>query len=79
MQRAVAIAARQSRIAQRATCHSLAHSFATLLLEGGYDIRTIQELLGHKDVTTTEIYTHVMNRGALSVVSPRDETLGIHS
>jgi integron integrase len=72
VQRAVKDAARRAGIVKHATCHTLRHSFATHLLETGYDIRTIQELLGHRDVGTTMIYTHVLDRGARGVRSPLD-------
>ncbi len=72
VQRDVSAAGRRAGIAKRVTCHTLRHSFATHLLEDRYDIRTIQELLGHKDVKTTMIYTHVLNRGAGGVTSPLD-------
>ncbi len=72
VQRAVREAVLRAGLSQRVTCHTLRHSFATHLLEAGYDIRTIQELLGHKDVSTTMIYTHVLNRGSLGVISPLD-------
>ena len=72
LQRDVKQAARVAGIAKPASCHTLRHSFATHLLESGTDIRTIQELLGHRDVTTTMIYTHVLNKGGLGVRSPLD-------
>lgn len=72
VQKAVTQAVRDAGLTKRATCHTFRHSFATHLLADGYDIRTVQELLGHKDVKTTMIYTHVLNRGGKGVRSPAD-------
>ena len=72
LQRAIKEAARRVGMVKPVSCHTLRHAFATHLLEDGYDIRTLQELLGHRDVSTTMIYTHVLNRGGKGVYSPID-------
>ena len=73
LQKRVKLATQLAGIDKRVNCHVLRHSFATHLLESGYDIRTVQELLGHADVSTTMIYTHVLNKGGMVVVSPIDQ------
>ncbi|MEK9137946.1 MAG: integron integrase [Bacteroidota bacterium] len=79
VQREVKQAIVRAQIHKHGSCHTFRHTFATRLLETGYDIRTVQELLGHKDVRTTMIYTHVLNKGGLTVKSPLDDATGIRS
>ncbi|HBC55792.1 MAG TPA: integron integrase, partial [Gammaproteobacteria bacterium] len=78
LQRAVKKAIAKAHINKQASCHTFRHSFATRLLELNYDIRTVQTILGHADVKTTEIYTHVLGKGALAVTSPLDMAIGMN-
>ena len=78
VQKGIALAARRSGVVKHVGPHTFRHTFVTHLLEDGYDIRTVQELLGHKDVSTTMVYTHVLNRGTLGVKSPADRLLAGH-
>jgi site-specific recombinase XerD len=75
LQNAVKLAIRAAGVKKAASCHTFRHSFATHLLEDGYDIRTVQELLGHKNVATTMVYTHVLNRPGLHIRSPLDRVV----
>lgn len=77
MQRAVKQAIQHAGVHKKGSCHTFRHSFATHPLEDGYDIRTVQDLLGHKDVKTTQIYTHVLQRGGNAVRSPLTRMLGM--
>ena len=76
LQKYIKSAAAAAGLSKRVTCHTLRHCFATHLLKSGYDIRTVQELLGHADVTTTMIYTHVLNKPGVTVASPLDVLRG---